>query len=84
MLNICLYSDDEEDDNDVNDTDTSLGLKETTIINCEICNSSPKQYKCPRCSRLTCSLNCCKRHKVIITIYDNNYYCYYYYYYYRY
>jgi hypothetical protein len=64
MLNICSYSDDEEDnnndDNKVNNGDN--------IINCEICNNSPKQYKCPRCSRLTCSLNCCKQHKVTIII----------------
>ena len=31
---------------------------------CEICQSRPKLYKCPRCSFFTCSLECCKRHKV--------------------
>lgn len=30
---------------------------------CMICNEIPKKYKCPRCSVLTCSLNCVKIHK---------------------
>ncbi len=30
---------------------------------CMICNEIPKKYKCPRCSILTCSLNCVKIHK---------------------
>ena len=31
---------------------------------CEICCLSRRQYKCPRCSVFSCSLECCKRHKV--------------------
>lgn len=37
--------------------DPPLGL-------CEICQERQRQYKCPRCAVFTCSLECCKRHKV--------------------
>lgn len=33
-------------------------------IKCMICGVADKQYKCPRCSVFTCSLACCKDHKV--------------------
>lgn len=31
---------------------------------CVICQIHPRQYKCPRCDVVTCSLDCCKRHKI--------------------
>jgi hypothetical protein len=31
---------------------------------CAMCQIRPRQYKCPRCDVLTCSLDCCKRHKI--------------------
>ena len=30
---------------------------------CQECNEDPSLYQCPRCSRKTCSLTCCKAHK---------------------
>lgn len=30
---------------------------------CVICHENPVKYTCPRCSRRTCSLNCCLKHK---------------------
>lgn len=30
---------------------------------CEVCGDQDGQYKCPRCSVLSCSLVCCKKHK---------------------
>jgi hypothetical protein len=34
---------------------------------CAICKEAPSIYKCPRCSILTCSLTCCKKHKVDVS-----------------
>lgn len=31
---------------------------------CMVCSQAVKQYKCPACSIFTCSLMCCKKHKV--------------------
>ena len=31
---------------------------------CEICSLHPRLYKCPRCSAFSCSLVCCKQHKI--------------------
>jgi len=31
---------------------------------CEICAINPRQYKCPRCFVMTCSLQCCRKHKI--------------------
>ena len=31
---------------------------------CEICTEKQAKYKCPACSRQTCSLECVRRHKV--------------------
>lgn len=31
---------------------------------CEVCFERLRQYKCPRCSMMTCSLQCCKKHKL--------------------
>lgn len=31
---------------------------------CEICLKNESKYKCPRCLMKTCSLNCCRQHKV--------------------
>lgn len=30
---------------------------------CQVCGLHERQYKCPRCSILSCSLVCCKKHK---------------------
>lgn len=30
---------------------------------CQECDEAPANYQCPRCSRRTCSLGCCKAHK---------------------
>jgi hypothetical protein len=30
---------------------------------CTICHQNPIKYTCPRCSRRTCSLPCCLKHK---------------------
>jgi len=34
------------------------------IATCCICGLNEKKYKCPGCERSTCSLQCCKAHKV--------------------
>ena len=31
---------------------------------CMMCGKNPKNYKCPRCSIFTCSLTCCRQHKI--------------------
>jgi len=31
---------------------------------CNVCNATLRKYCCPRCSVLTCSLECCTRHKI--------------------
>ena len=33
-----------------------------------VCEDAPKQYKCPRCEYFTCSLACCKQHKVEVRV----------------
>jgi hypothetical protein len=31
---------------------------------CEICKINVRLYKCPKCSTFSCSLKCCKQHKI--------------------
>jgi hypothetical protein len=31
---------------------------------CQVCGKEERKYKCPRCSLFSCSLACCKKHKV--------------------
>ena len=52
--------------NDIGGSKNTSGDNDDDVngINCQICNENLKQYKCPRCSCLTCSLQCCKQHKV--------------------
>jgi hypothetical protein len=33
------------------------------VVLCEMCKKTRPIYKCPRCSVITCSLECCKAHK---------------------
>mmetsp|Transcript_2590 Transcript_2590/g.2700 ORF Transcript_2590/g.2700 Transcript_2590/m.2700 type:complete len:477 (-) Transcript_2590:280-1710(-) len=48
--------------------DSSLSTAEGSRVNaitlCMVCESSQRQYKCPRCDYFTCSLKCCKQHKL--------------------
>jgi hypothetical protein len=30
---------------------------------CFVCGDSGVKYRCPRCERVTCSLDCCLKHK---------------------
>lgn len=46
------------------ESDGASDHEDQPIIKCMICNIHPKAYKCPRCHILTCSLVCCKTHKV--------------------
>ena len=46
-----------EPDSDDGPTNPSFHL-------CQICNEVDKQYRCPRCGMFTCSLKCCKTHKM--------------------
>ena len=39
-------------------------LEPQQILLCGICEKNKFNYKCPRCYMLTCSLDCCKQHKV--------------------
>lgn len=34
------------------------------VIYCMICKVKKYSYKCPRCAALTCSLECCRLHKI--------------------
>ena len=45
------------------DDDSTLGGKKISSL-CMVCEAAPKQYKCPRCDYFTCSLKCCKQHKL--------------------
>ena len=54
MENIASYVD-SDDDHDISRVEKSP---------CMVCNAKPFVYKCPRCSYLTCSLECCKKHKL--------------------
>ena len=49
-------------------TDPSPALNVCTSKLCMVCEESPMQYKCPRCDYLTCSLKCCKQHKIEVRI----------------
>ena len=53
------------------DTDSSVGNMVDSTVSvedssklCMVCEEAPKQYKCPRCDYFTCSLKCCKQHKI--------------------
>lgn len=59
MENILDYS---VDDSDASDHENPPN-NDSTIIKCMICQVNTKQYKCPACFMLTCSLTCCSRHK---------------------
>lgn len=59
MDTIFQYSDYDSDDNGEIVTSSAQEL-----VFCMICEVNPKQYKCPACSMLTCSLACCKQHKI--------------------
>jgi HIT zinc finger len=43
--------------------DSTVCVADTSKL-CMVCEEAPKQYKCPRCDYFTCSLKCCKQHKV--------------------
>ena len=45
-------------------TDSSSAVNVCNSRLCMVCEESPMQYKCPRCDYLTCSLKCCKQHKI--------------------
>lgn len=34
------------------------------VSKCEMCNQNEYKYKCPRCLIKTCSLACCRQHKL--------------------
>ena len=37
---------------------------ETPVHLCEVCGMNSRLYKCPRCALSSCSLSCCKQHKL--------------------
>jgi hypothetical protein len=43
---------------------TAGGNVVNAITLCMVCESNQRQYKCPRCDYFTCSLKCCKQHKL--------------------
>nr|CCA25433.1 conserved hypothetical protein [Albugo laibachii Nc14] len=44
---------------DVENGETSDAI----VIECAICKLTAAKYRCPRCERATCGLNCCRQHK---------------------
>lgn len=67
--NVSVISEEHMKPMDVDDsfegvTEPSLALNVCTSKLCMVCEESPMQYKCPRCDYLTCSLKCCKQHKI--------------------
>jgi hypothetical protein len=52
-----------DDDDDGDDNGENEGMSSGVEVLCEMCKSVPRIYKCPRCSVVTCSLECCKQHK---------------------
>ncbi len=59
---LAAYGDGDGDgDGDIYNDDESQVLVEKK---CEICEKNQRLYKCPRCSIFSCSLECCRRHKV--------------------
>ena len=52
---------------DVEDDSTPSVDKASSL--CMVCEDAPKQYKCPRCEYFTCSLACCKQHKVEVRVF---------------
>lgn len=51
----------------VEDSSAAVSNDATTL--CMVCEDSKKQYKCPRCDYFTCSLKCCKQHKIDVSMY---------------
>ena len=50
-----------EDDIDSDTSAPSLTKEEQHM--CDVCHTETSKYKCPRCSKRTCSLPCVKAHK---------------------
>lgn len=67
--NVSVISEEHMKPMDVDDsfegaTEPPLALNVCSSKLCMVCEESPMQYKCPRCDYLTCSLKCCKQHKI--------------------
>ena len=56
ILQYCYSSEEEEPDIDT--------FEQNLKVLCEICKENDRKYKCPACSLFTCSLECCKQHKI--------------------
>lgn len=54
----------DENKEELESNSNSNPTETNSIILCEICLDKEKKYKCPRCSIFTCSLECCKYHKI--------------------
>lgn len=46
--------------------------KEIAIVMCEVCSKEVRKYKCPRCGVSTCSMQCCKNHKIAVRIREHS------------
>ncbi|ETI42439.1 hypothetical protein F442_12360 [Phytophthora nicotianae P10297] len=45
------------------EVETQLQPTQDTLVECCGCGKSDVKYRCPRCERITCSLQCCVAHK---------------------
>lgn len=53
-----------ENEMNLNQDDNDIVPERPTREKCEVCNQAEHKYKCPNCSMKTCSLQCCKQHKI--------------------
>src|SRR5690349_9919803 len=51
------------DPNELSELENPIVSTESSV-KCEICKVALMKYKCPRCGRVSCSLECCTKHKV--------------------
>lgn len=40
-----------------------VSMEDELLVLCAVCKVSQRKYCCPRCGTVTCSLECCKKHK---------------------
>lgn len=49
-----------------NETEGMEVITSVETAPCDVCKSNPRVYKCPRCAAYSCSLECCRQHKITV------------------